>query len=215
MNRNLKENLGLKVSAVVLAIILWLFVTSRGQTEMSVEAPLEYKGVPSDLAIFNHIPKSVLVTLRGQERIMKNIKAADVRVIVDMSKAKKGDGTFYLSKDDVKLPYAVSVMNLNPSSIRLRLEETDSARLMVRPVITGEPERGYVLKSVEVSPDHITVRGVKTELRKLHDVPTEPLDISGLRATISQELNVLVSGTTLKSDTASVKVAIVINRRQK
>jgi YbbR domain-containing protein len=34
MKRIFFDNLGLKIASVLLAIVLWIFVTSRGQSEM-------------------------------------------------------------------------------------------------------------------------------------------------------------------------------------
>ncbi len=42
------ENLGLKIAAVLLSVVLWIFVTSRGQSEMSLDVPLEFKNIPRD-----------------------------------------------------------------------------------------------------------------------------------------------------------------------
>ena len=43
MKRRLLENFGLKVTAVIMAIILWFFVISKGQSEISLDIPMELK----------------------------------------------------------------------------------------------------------------------------------------------------------------------------
>ncbi len=100
MKKLVTENLGLKISAVLISVFLWFFVTSRGQSEITLEAPLEFKNMPADIGIVNTSIKTVSVTVRGHEKPMKNLKAADVRAYVDLGKAKKGVEVFHVRKDD-------------------------------------------------------------------------------------------------------------------
>jgi len=45
------SDIGLKVLSVALAMSLWFFVTYRGQSEMAIDIPLEFKDVPKGLEI--------------------------------------------------------------------------------------------------------------------------------------------------------------------
>lgn len=199
MKKRLFENLGLKVSAVLIAVLLWLFVTWRGQSEVSFDVSLEFKDVPADLGIASVSAKSTNVTVKGQDRIMKSLKPADIRVLIDMSKARKGDGSYHINKDDVKLPYAMSVTSIDPSTIRVRLDETVTRVVPVRVSITGTPGPGYYIKSVDVDPKSIVIQGLKAEVRKINEVGTDQMDISGIKSTQSQELNIDAAGGPISS----------------
>ena len=215
MRKLLSENLGLKISAVLLSSLLWFFVTSRGQSEMSLEITPEFKNVPVALGIVNSSVKTVVVTIRGQERLMKNVKPSDVRVFVDLGKAKKGEGTYYLNTNDIKLPYAMTVTNISPISLRIRLDETISKAVMVVPAITGAPEKGFYVKSVVVEPSSVVIQGLKNEVRKTNELRTEALDISGLKETATQELNIDTSGINVKTEVNEVKVIVEIAGRKR
>ena len=209
------NNIGLKISAILLSIFLWLFVTSRGQTEMSLEIPFEFKNVPIGLGIVGSNSKSGVVTIKGQERIMKNLKSSDIRAFVDLSKAKKGEGLYYISQDDIKLPYAMSVVSIIPSSVKIRLDETVEKSLAVRTPIAGEPAKGFYVKSVEIEPSNVIVQGLKTEVRKMKTVSTEAFDITGANETVTQEMNIDLAGINVHLDTAAVRVKVIIERRKK
>jgi YbbR domain-containing protein len=135
MKSRLLDNLGLKISAVLLAIFLWLFVTSRGLSELSFEIPIEFKNIPVGYGIASNINKTVQVTIRGQELMIKNIKSSDIRVMVNLSKAKEGEATYYITKEDIKLPYAAKVMNIQPSSLKLRLDEMVTKAVKIKPAV--------------------------------------------------------------------------------
>jgi YbbR domain-containing protein len=215
MRRLLTENLGLKISAILIALFLWYFVTSRGQSEMSVEVPIEFRSVPAGLGIAGSSSKLAVVNIRGQERLMKNIKASNIRVMVDLSKAKKGEGTFYISKDEITLPYAMTVTTVTPSSFKVRMDETATKSVPVTPLITGVPERGYAVKTVEVEPRNIVVQGLKADVRKITELKTEALDITGLYESLSQNLEIDAAGANVTPEVTSVKVKVVIAGRKK
>jgi YbbR domain-containing protein len=214
MRKLVSENLGLKISAVLLSLLLWFFVTSRGQSEMSIEVNPEFKNVPVGLGIVNNTAKDVVVTIKGQERLMKNVKPSDVRVFVDLAKAKKGEGTYFINTNDIKLPYAMTVTNVSPVSVKVRLDETISKTVSVVPVITGTPEEGYYVKGVVVRPPNVVLQGLKTEMRKIKELRTEVMDISGLKETTTQELNIDTSGVNVKPEANSVQATVQIARKK-
>ena len=182
---------------------------------MSLEITPEFKNVPAELGIVNNSVKTVAVTIRGQERLMKNVKPSDVRVFVDLGRAKKGEGTYYLNTNDIKLPYAMTVTNISPISLRIRLDETISKAVTVVPAITGAPEKGFYVKSVVVEPRSVVIQGLKNEVRKTNELRTEALDISGLKETTTQELNIDTSGINVKTEVNAVKVIVEIAGRKR
>lgn len=214
MKRLIFENFGLKVSAVLIAVFLWFFVTSQGQSEISLEAPLEFKDIPAELGIAATNAKSVTLTVRGQERFMKNLNAADLRVFLDLGKAKPGEMVYPVNKDDVKLPFAMTVMNVTPPSVRVKLEEITSKTVPVQPHLLGSPEEGSVI-SIVVEPRTVVIRGLKSELGKIDMVRTEPFDISHSAGKITEELELDTSGTNIKPEIAKVKVKVKITRAEK
>lgn len=211
MRRMIFGNLGLKISAVLISIFLWLFITWRGQSEMTFEVPLEFKNVPANLGLVNSTNIKVNVTIKGQERLMKNVRASDIRVPLDMAKAKKGEGIYYINKNDIKLSYAMSVISINPSSLKVRLDETVAKTVSVAPYIHGTPRQGFSVRSVTVEPKTIKIYGLRSELRKISELSTEPIDVSGLAEDFTQELNVDIAGSSIRSDVNRVKVKIVIS----
>jgi YbbR domain-containing protein len=213
MKKLLTENIGLKISAVLISVFLWFFVTSRGQSEIAFDIPLEFKNIPADVGIVNASVKTVSVTVRGHERPMKNLKVSDVRVYVDLNKAKKGIDVFYINKDDIKLPYALSVMNISPSTVKVKLDETISRTFPVNPVLTGEPRNGYFVSSIKVEPKSVVIKGLKSDVLRLHILKTEPIYIADSIRSMSQEVNIDTGGVNVTQDVETVKVTINISRR--
>lgn len=215
MKKLLFENLGLKIVAVLLSIVLWFFVTSRGQSEMAMDVPLEFKNIPAGVEMVNQDVKVVSLNIKGQERLIKNIRPSDIRVYIDLSKAKKGEGIYYINKDNIKLPHAITVTNIIPSYVKVIIEETMTKTVKVRPVVVGSPENGFYVKSIEAVPQVVIIEGVRSELKKVNSIKTEPLDITGLNETFTQDLKLDITSMNIRTKTNDVKVKAVIVRGRK
>lgn len=213
MRRFFQENLILKIAALALAVILWFFVTSKGQTEISLNVPIEYAKIIPGLEIARRGAETASIVIRGHESFLRNIRRGDVRVYVDVSRAKEGEDVFYIKKDDVRLPFAAEVTRIEPSTVRVLFEKTASKEVAVRPAVTGSPEKGYYVKAVEVRPDKLLVEGAKSEVRKIISLKTEPIDITGLTEDFVQEVGLDLSGRHIRTRTDKANVSIRIVRR--
>jgi YbbR domain-containing protein len=209
------ENIAFKAAAVVLAVILWVFVTSKGQTEMSLSVPIEYVNIPSGLEISKHTVTTAQIVVRTHESLSKNIRQENVRVSVDVGRAKKGEEIFSLKKDDVKVAYGATVTKIEPSTVKVAFEETVSKKVSVKPEVTGSPEQGYVVKRIEVSPEEVVIEGAKSEVRKVGVLRTEPIDISGLAEDLSQEAKVEGTNGNIRAKIGKVNVRVRIARRSR
>lgn len=208
-----RENIILKVAALVLSVILWLFVTAKGQTEISLNIPIEYTNISPGLEIARRGAETANVVIRGHESLLKNIRKGDIRVNMDLSKAKKGEWIFNLRPDDVKLPYAVTVTKIEPPAMKIVFEETASKTVEIKPVITGAPETGYYVRSVEIKPKNMLVEGAKSEVRKVSEIKTEPIDITGLTEDFSQEAGLELSGRNIRTKVDKISIKISIAKR--
>lgn len=209
------ENIPLKIAAVLIAVILWLFVTSKGQTEASFDLPLEFVNIPEGLDIVRYDVKTVNVVIRGYERFIKNIKQADLRINIDVSKARRGENQIPISERHIRIPNTVSVIRIAPSSVRVVLEEKLKKRVPVRAVITGRPERGYFVSSIQTIPEVIEIEGVRSEIKTINHINTEVVDISGLRHDLTQEVGLDLAGKKIKSERDSIEIIIRIKEKGK
>jgi hypothetical protein len=215
MRKSFLENLGLKLAAVLLSVALWFFATSRGQSEISIDVPLVFRNIPSGLEMIDNNIKTISLNIKGQERPIKNIKLSDIVIYIDLSKAKKGKSIYYVTRDNIKLPHSLTVLNINPSSVKVIIEDTITKTVKVRPVIIGEPEKGYYVKSVEVAPQIVVIEGIRSQVRKFNTIKTESLDITGSNETSTQELKLDLTGKNIRTKINVIEVKVVIGGKRK
>lgn len=207
------DNMAVKISALALAVILWLFVTSKGQTEISLNVPVEYTNLPSGIDISHNMVKSVNIVLRGHESILKNMKQENLRLSLDMSKAKKGEAVFPVRNDDIKLPAAVSIINIEPRAVKIFFEETASKKVAIKPAITGTPDDSFYVRSVDVRPAETMVEGAKSEVRRIGSLKTEPIDITGIAEDMDQEVALNITGVNARVKTEKIIVHIRLGKK--
>jgi YbbR domain-containing protein len=207
------NNLGMKVSAVILSVFLWFFVASRGQSEIMLEAPLEFRDIPADLGIASSSAKTVKLTIRGQERFMKSINAHNIGVFVDMSKAREGEGIYHVNKEDVKLPFAISVMSIEPAAIKVKLDEMVSKSVPIRVSVIGMAEKGATV-STSVEPKNMVIRGLKSEVRQIRYIMTEDFDISDIKETVTKSLELDTSGMNVVPEVPNVMVKFTYTEKK-
>jgi YbbR domain-containing protein len=215
MKKRIFSDIGLKILSVALAMSLWFFVTYRGQSEMAIDVPIEFKNMPKGLEILRQNIKTVSLNIRGHERLLKGLKPMDARVIVDLADAKKGEATYYFDKDNIEIPRTIKVLRIEPVSVKVAIDELIKKTVPVKAHITGMPEWGFKVRFITVNPSSTEIEGAKTEVARIAVLRTEPIDITGLDTDIIQTVKVNSSGRNVRAKTTEVTVRIAIERVKK
>jgi YbbR domain-containing protein len=212
MRKILFSNLGIKIISVILAVLMWIYVTYRGQSEIAVDAPISFKNVPKGMELLRVSAKSATLNLRGQERLLKSLRPMDINVVVDLSNARRGETTYYLDKNTVVVPGTTDIVRVEPTSVRVVLDEAAVKTLPVKASIVGAPDKGFKIVSVDVVPPAVTVRGAKTELSRIAVLRTETIDVTGFDTDLRETVRLNINGRNIKTATPEVAVSIAIRR---
>jgi len=207
------ENLTFKLISIVLAVFLWFFVTFKGQTETYVEVPIEFKGVPVGMEILKQNVKKINISISARERIIREIAQNNIRVIIDLSNAKLGENSMPITKSSIKIPRGAEILRIEPSIVKVYLDKKAQKMVPVRAVIVGNPEKGFIIRSIELDPSKINIEGAKKELDRIQIIKTEPIDIEGIKENISIQAKIDPEGKIFRSDKDTINVKIEIRSR--
>ncbi|KAF0184196.1 MAG: hypothetical protein FD164_522 [Nitrospirae bacterium] len=210
-----KKNIGLKILSVALAITLWFYVSNRGESETSVEAQVDFKNIPAGMEILRQNLRKVTVSVLGYEQEIYRLRPADVRVVVDLGSAKKGENVQSIVRENIVLPRSLKVLRIEPATIKVFLDETAMRAVQVKPYITGAPERPFALKSVVVKPSIVRIEGPRSEIEKMSVIRTDPIDITGLDEDVVQNAKLNLAGGGVRSEVAEVSVSVTIRKAGK
>jgi YbbR domain-containing protein len=207
------HNWFLKLLSLVFATTLWVAVASETSSEIGIEVPLEYHNVPAQMEITGDAANTVEVRLRGAANVVKDITPKQVSTTVDLSNVTPGERTVMLTAQNVQAPFGTEVIRINPSQVRISLEQTISKMVSVVPTTQGEPDDGLDVGKVMVSPGRVRLQGPESRIRSVNSVATVPINVTGKRASFQQSVGLELPDPQLRlPEPSKVDVRIEIRK---
>lgn len=121
-----------KLLALLAAFVLWFYIVNEQNLSFSITCQVEYTNFPTALKITNKPPNSLEIALEGRKDILTNIKKSEVKVFVNLAKAKEGMNNYNITTNMVKnLPGGVLIKDITPAIVNIELQ---------RPKPTPAPE---------------------------------------------------------------------------
>jgi YbbR domain-containing protein len=179
MRRLFLENFIYKLISLLLAVGLWLAVARTPVAEVEMRVPIEFRNLADNLEIDSASFTEAQVRLRGPERVLHGMSAADVRAEVDLSNMQAGERTFDLTARHVHVPEDVEVVQIIPGQFHLAFDNREKRTVDVHPRVIGNFAGGMHVAEVTADPPSITVTGPRRRLEKLEAATTDPIDASG------------------------------------
>jgi YbbR domain-containing protein len=178
------EDVGLKLLALAITLMLWLSVTGRRTptTTPLRHIPLTFR-YASDLEILGE-PRDLEVTVTGNKSALDHLNVKELVAVVDVSNLRPGEGAVHLSPANVimNLPDDVRLVEVEPKMIPIRLELRRERQIPVTPKLVGQPAPGFEVRGATIDPAVVQVRGAESLVNAVAKAETEPLPIEGLNA---------------------------------
>ena len=206
-----RHHLGLKFVSIVLAALLWIAVAGEQTVERALRIPLEFSNLPAQLEVVGDAPNLVDVRVRGSSGALNRIAAGELVAVLDLQSARAGRRLFHLAGTDVRTPFGVDVVQVNPSTVAMTFEASASKVVPVVPAVEGEPADGFVVGTITSEPSTVEVLGPTSVLGRLTQAITEPVTVTGASAPLTETVNIGVpdSAARLRTpQTARVVVAV-------
>jgi hypothetical protein len=121
LRRLLLNHLLLKVSALAIALALWVAYTSEPVVEAGYSAPLLLVNVPAGLRVTGEIPAAVLVRVRGHLARLRGVEPGELSVSADCSQTRAGSQLVNLAPNMVRVPYGAEIVGITPAQIEISL----------------------------------------------------------------------------------------------
>ena len=211
------ENWSLKLTALLLALVLWLFVKGEPGPARVVAVPLEVQ-LSRNMEITNERPASVEVTMRGAAFSTMWFSQPMPTCIVNLQGAGEGEHTVTLTPENVRIPKGtgIDILQVNPVRVRLVLEKTVSKEVPILVPIKGEPPRGYEIYGKSSKPAATLITGPRSHVDQTNEVQTEPINISGQKQAIRSFVNLNIKDNTLRASAPEpVQVDIQVGARRR
>ena len=174
---NIFNNLGLKLLAVLIAIITWLVVmnisdytvtkTISGITVMTENGnAIESLGKVYDVSS----GKTVDIVVKGPRSVVDSLTIEDFVAKADLSKLSITNTvtiTVEAKNEGIASRVEISIVD---DILKLSIEDKKSQQFPIKVVYTGDVEEGYFLGKSTTTPNLITIEGPESVLERINEV---------------------------------------------
>ncbi len=212
MFKLLTNNWTFKVTSILFALVLWMFIMGERRLEVSYRVPLELQNIPEELMIASDTPRMVDIRISGPRTLQMKISPSDISIVVDLADLQPGLTTVKGLEERLNLSNGLKVTRLSPSYIDLKLDRIKEKSVPIKVVLDGEPLPGFKRGKVKVVPADVVIKGAETELKSVVKVITEAIDLSGVNESFSLIVPLVHEGTytSFKNEkTAEIQVEII------
>lgn len=192
----LKNNLGLKIIALLFAVFLWWTVvnvddpigTKKFQTEVNVINTEVVTNEGKSYQIVNGT-KNVTITVKARRKVLDKVKSADIVATADFQELQGVSVPIRIKITGFEGEYEEATAN--PRNLQIQTEVTETKTFPITVATIGSVREGYVLDKVNTvaKPKSIEISGPKSTLGRIAKVVAK-VDVSELAkdTTLSAEL---------------------------
>lgn len=184
---------------------------------MIAAAPVRFS-VPEELILTQPNIDRVKLTLRGRWSSLNQFDQNDLEPVVIQVSPDDDGQVVPITPDAVQLPPGVRTTSIEPSAVRVELEDRVEKTVKLSPRVVGRTRPGYVIQGVEVTPSELTVSGPQSVIGPLQSVPTERIDVTGRARSFQKQVQLRPESSQINynlSNPVSVSVQIAAEEAQR
>ena len=178
IRRMVLENLGLKLFSLVVAIALFTVVhgSEAGQRTLYVPVVAMLPPESAGKMLVGELPDKVKITLSGSRSVVNSINQVDA-VQIDLTTSPRH---YTFEPSLFGLPAGID-LQVTPGTLALDWEPRLEKKLPVRVQLAGATDPALELAGKPtVTPSRVLVKGPRSSVEALAELPTEPLGLTSL-----------------------------------
>ena len=175
----LARNWGSKLAAFGVALAAWFAVQGRASTtlERTIDVPVVYREVPSQLSLDVPDAQQVSVTLRGTVRAFSRFDTSSQAVTVAGQGLRPGSQKIQVTTENLNLPEDIELISASPSNLQVVAHPTEIVHLPIRAKLGGQLPAGRRLLATTIQPTHTDLEIRRQDRGRYGSVSTEGIDL--------------------------------------
>ncbi len=196
-----RKRLQLGIAALVSVLFItgvWFSFTWGLYTLITLEVPIEYMNRDPGMELIETSVNTVRLDLSGSGALIKSVRAEQVHVRLDLSKAVVGRNTFNITPENVSLPPGVLLRAVKPPAVEVTLDIPVTKELPIQVDWTGKLPKYLILSGVKLDPEKIPVIGGSRILEHISTIYTEKVLLDKIRQTETTQVRLVLNPASLK-----------------
>lgn len=204
-----------RVLALILAVSAWVVTREAISLETIIyDIPVTFLMDPG-WAVLDHSDSSVDIRFRGSRGDLAGLKRDDIKVTVDVRKARESRARQVISlrPSNVRAPGSVRPVLIEPAQITLSMDREGEVEVPVRAELQDRPPEGFETGGFLCTPAIVKLRGPLSKLQDIETLSTAPIGLEGRTRSFTTRVAVPApaawSGARIEPDRVDVAVTIV------
>ena len=190
-----RKNTFEKAVALMLALGLWFaFGYQKESIQRDFLVPIEYRNISHGWEISGMTKKEATVSIMGPSQAFDLFDPSTMKISVDLSSLEQGEQEVTLSRDTIKIPSNLSLVNIDPEKITITAYRLQDLNVPVRVKTIESLRPGLALKGITAIPDSVSIQAPSAIIIKDKEkllVNTEPIDLSRIEETTTLEVKLV------------------------
>jgi YbbR domain-containing protein len=211
------DNLGLKLVALLLAVVVYLNVYTDRPASMVVSFPILVTDLPDSLTVVDVSPPAVAAELRGTGKQLIRLRVSEPPIKVSLAGVAEGHFERSLGPEDLPLPEGLRIQvdrMVSPRTLSMTLDRRVRRTVPVAPRVEGTPATGAAVGRAAARPDRAELVGPRGRIGSIDSLVLDPVAIGGQRDTVRATVGARVpEGAAVSPMTFEVVVPVHPARR--
>lgn len=212
------NNLGLKVTAMFLAILVWVMISGkeRAYSEKSFIVNVEYINVGQHIDVRSVRPDKVRFTVRGTSKELENIAPEDFKILIDLKDVTEGTHLKF-TENYLQSPEGIEILAIHNRTVEITVREFMTREVPVRVRYKGRLPKGIRLLDRRPVPEKVKIFGYKSQVAGITTVEgTEFINLDEINENKSIRLPLKKVPEILRfADTDTVDVLVTVENLNK
>ncbi len=185
LRRVFRENLGLKLTSMILAVALLFIVRQDQGKEVDIEVPVVLSDKADSDVFVGELPKVLRVRVRDRwSRLARALERKASPYLVDL-RGFSNESIYVFDRERIQLLLGVSglsIQSVYPSQVAVKTEPKVEMMIPVRPNLVGEVPEGYMVArdKTRTTPAELKVWGARSSVQQVGELTTHPIDLGPL-----------------------------------
>ncbi|MCG8686287.1 MAG: CdaR family protein [Desulfobacterales bacterium] len=196
---DLKQIPDLLISGICLFVLV-LCGCTVDPVETDLLLPVDFSNVPDDMVLTSFHTDKIEVRIKGDPRRIEVLNKetviypADLYTDLEFDPAGDSDsiepGHYLLPVDRTRIPLdpSITVLDLSPSYLSVRLEKKVTKVFKVNVPYTGEAAKGYMALAPSCEPSTVALTGAESLINEIDQLQTKPVDLGEANENFKKEV---------------------------
>ena len=218
--KRFSDNLSIKISSLIIALTLWLFVVTGSEYVHVVKIPIHLRNLQQGRILANEIPEFAELRMRGTGRQFLNNQLttafADMGIMLEMGRIR-----FYYEfalepylknyPDRLVMPrdFGLELVEIiSPDTVKIKLDSYLEKVVPVRPRVTISTDPGYIqVGKTKTIPSEVTISGPSSLISEISESFTAEINFEARKNSVKETMDLNVSNKSLiKLEPAEVEL---------